>query len=554
MTDMFCGCGGSTQGAVGTGVEVKMALNHWGLAVETHNTNHPDTWHDDPNVSETRPDRYPRTDLLWASPECTNHSLAKGTKYQQSNQQDLFSQTEADPSAKRSRATMWDVVRYAEWHDYEAVIVENVPDARKWRLWDAWWKAMRDLGYRGQCLYLNSMFFPPTPQSRNRLYVVFWKEGNAEPDLEICPPARCETCGETVAAVQSWRDTGYGRRRIGLRYGQQYEYRCPKCSEVVKPFYMAAFNAIDFSIEAEKIGERSRPLADATMRRIQYGLEEYGRKPLVVTTRYTSGTSSRVRDAISEELPTQPTGATHGIFSPYFVETAHSQGSDTRAKGAGDALPTQSARRSMGMVQPAVLSKQYSTMAAAGMDDPVGSITTADHHAVVGLPMLTSVNDFDDRNIAAVEKPCGTQTTQTKWGVVRPPAFIAELHGTSDARGVQEPLMCVTAGGGNHALIDTGAFLSYYYGAADQVSGLDEPSGTVTTRDRAALVEAAENMEVEDCTFRMLQPHEIQAAMAFPSDYEVLGNKREQVKQLGNAVTPPVARVLVERIAESLDA
>lgn len=58
---------------------------------------------------------------------------------------------------------------------------------------------------------------------------------------------------------------------------------------------------------------------------------------------------------------------------------------------------------------------------------------------------------------------------------------------------------------------------------------------------------------LEDCGFRMIQPHEIQAAMAFPETYKVLGNKRDKVRQLGNAVTPPVMRMLVERCVKSLE-
>jgi DNA (cytosine-5)-methyltransferase 1 len=36
--------------------------------------------------------------------------------------------------------------------------------------------------------------------------------------------------------------------------------------------------------------------------------------------------------------------------------------------------------------------------------------------------------------------------------------------------------------------------------------------------------------------------------MAFPQEYKIQGNKREQVKQLGNAVTPPVMGILMERV------
>jgi DNA (cytosine-5)-methyltransferase 1 len=59
--------------------------------------------------------------------------------------------------------------------------------------------------------------------------------------------------------------------------------------------------------------------------------------------------------------------------------------------------------------------------------------------------------------------------------------------------------------------------------------------------------------QVEDATFRMLEPHEIQAAMAFGADYRVLGNRREKVRQLGNGVTPPAAEFLLGAVARSLD-
>lgn len=46
LTDLFCGAGGSSTGAVQVpGVQVRVASNHWKLAVDTHETNHPDTGH-----------------------------------------------------------------------------------------------------------------------------------------------------------------------------------------------------------------------------------------------------------------------------------------------------------------------------------------------------------------------------------------------------------------------------------------------------------------------------------------------------------------------------
>lgn len=153
ITDQFCGAGGSSQGAMqlskalGGGIEVALALNHWKLAIETHSTNFPNTLHDCTDISACDPRRYPSTDILLTSPECTNHSLAKGQKIVKA-QLSLYDKGIIDPAAERSRATMWDVPRFAEYHNYNLIIVENVVDARKWVMFDAWLMAMHSLGYK----------------------------------------------------------------------------------------------------------------------------------------------------------------------------------------------------------------------------------------------------------------------------------------------------------------------------------------------------------------------------------------------------------------------
>ena len=94
------------------------------------------------------------------------------------------------------------------------------------------------------------------------------------------------------------------------------------------------------------------------------------------------------------------------------------------------------------------------------------------------------------------------------------------------------------------------SFLTYFYGQA-QASAMDDPTGTISTRDRLAIVSHQEP-KIEDCYFRMLRPDEIKLAMAFDRQYIVLGSQKDQVKQLGNAVTPPAMEWLVERGIESL--
>ena len=152
-------------------------------------------------------------------------------------QADLFGNV-PDPAEERSRATMWDVPRFAEVHRYNAIVVENVVDARQWVNWTAWLLAMRQLGYEYKTVFLNSMFAHPTPQSRDRMYVVFWRKGNKAPDLDIRPAAWCDRCGKDVEALQTWK----AGKRFG-RYRQQYVYSCPHCRAVVEPYYYCAASA-----------------------------------------------------------------------------------------------------------------------------------------------------------------------------------------------------------------------------------------------------------------------------------------------------------------------
>jgi DNA (cytosine-5)-methyltransferase 1 len=477
VTDQFCGAGGSSIGATNSGAEVKLAMNHWQLAVETHNTNFPNVQHDTADISAVNPRRYPSTNILITSPECTNHSLAKG-KPRRFYANDLFGNVLIDPSEERSRATMWDVPRFAEYHDYEIIVVENVVDAGKWRLWDSWIHAMHALGYDHQAVYYNSMFAWPTPQSRDRLYTVFWKHNNTKPDLDFRPVAHCDNCEINVEAIQTWK-----KQKVWGRYKAQYFYRCPVCTREVFPFYYAAFNAIDWTIPAERIGDRKKPLKPKTIERIKYGLEKYGRTPMVVTGRYTTGIDCRVRDAIIDPFPTQPGDASHSVVFPWLVETGYTDDNKNRSSSVIQAGNTQTARQSIGLVAP---------------------------------------------------------------------SFIAELHGESKAGGVNEPLMCVTAGGGHHGLLSSDAFLSYYYGT-QQASNITDPIRTITGKDRAGLVGSLEALTVDDLTFRMLKSNEVGSAMAFPRDYVVLGTEKERVKQYGNAVTPPAMKLILDRCITSLN-
>lgn len=266
-SDFFCGAGGTGQGAEEAGAEMAVAANHWKLATETYETNFPKADVHCADITASDPRYFPSTAIGLFSPECTTHSPAGGNTYASfKKQMNLFDKGIIDPTAERSRMTMWDVVRFTEYHRYEIVSVENVVEAKtRWVLFDVWLQAMHNLGYLHKCLYINSMHCHPTPQSRDRMYVVFWKKGNPKPDLNFTPEAYCQHCEKDVNAYQWWKNPSKKWGKYGTN--GQYLFRCPACTNIVEPYYHAAFNIIDWSIPGKPILGRKKPLSENTIRR-----------------------------------------------------------------------------------------------------------------------------------------------------------------------------------------------------------------------------------------------------------------------------------------------
>lgn len=89
-------------------------------------------------------------------------------------------------------------------------------------------------------------------------------------------------------------------------------------------------------------------------------------------------------------------------------------------------------------------------------------------------------------------------------------------------------------------------FLTPYYGNGSGKTGrsLDRPIGTITTRDRWAVIKGDE--------MRMLTVQEYKRAMGFRDDYLLPPQRTKAIHMLGNAVCPPVAAELISRVAEAI--
>lgn len=123
------------------------------------------------------------------------------------------------------------------------------------------------------------------------------------------------------------------------------------------------------------------------------------------------------------------------------------------------------------------------------------------------------------------------------WGEAAEPFLVRYNGGDNRFHSLNEPVPTLDCSN-RYGLVEP--LVMEYYGNG-QCQPVSKPLGTVTCRDRFAL------LRPESCRigFRMLQPHELAAAQSFPEWYRFTGTKSDTVKQIGNAVCPKMAEVLV---------
>lgn len=460
-TDIFCGAGGSSLGLeLVPGMRVTQALNHWDLAVEAHNANFPDADHDVHDIEEIPASRFRRTRCLWASPDCTHHAYCRGPK--------------ADsPEASRSRATFRDIVRFTAHHRYDAIIVENVIEARLWcdtrghgprcscgSSFDAWWDEMVGLGYAGRIVYFNSQFALPTPQSRDRMYVVFWRQGLRAPNLDFQPASWCSACETVVAGVQAWKPASRGgaRTQPGMfewgRYGTQYLYTCPECGAPVAPAVTGARTIIDWALPMHLIGDK--PKAPKTRERIKHGLQRLQTlEPVAVQV---GGNLFERRPGVRVWSIDDPLRTVVGTSQMALVTPAGGQ--EARARSADEPMHT-------------VLGSDRLALVVSAAQGGSGSALGEPMHAVLGSNRLALVIRYGGQggNGRSVDEPM-----QTVIGSDREVGLIIQNMEHNVGRTLDEPTPPVT-GGGNHMLVQVNRSTP---GKPNdrQASTLDEPTRT----------------------------------------------------------------------------
>jgi DNA (cytosine-5)-methyltransferase 1 len=514
IVDLFAGGGGASTGIEeATGRHVDIAVNHNPDAIAMHAANHPFTRHLCESVFDVNPLEVcggRRVGLLWASPDCTHFSKAKGGK----------------PRSKKIRGLAWVVVTWARTVAPRVICLENVEEFATWgpldddnkpipsragETFDLFVSQLRELGYvvDWQIVVCADLGAPTT---RKRLFLVARRDGApivwpAATHVETAPVVD-ETARRRRQAPRAWRTAA-----------ECIDWSIPTLSIFASPAEAKAW-----AREVGSEGIPRRPLAEATQRRIAAGVKRYvldNPRPFIVTTGHQSSDAGKVR-GVDQPLSTVVTKAEHLLVSPTLIQTGYGEreGQAPRILNLHKPLGTVVAGGGKHALVAAFLAKHngsgetWNAAIGSALDEPMHTVTGRDTKALVTAFVARYHGERrpgESARVECLDSPLPTVTTENRFGLVA-------------------------------------AFLCKYYGSDIYGAALDEPLDTIVTKARFGLVTVTiggECYAIVDIGMRMLQPRELALAQGFPPSYILTGTKENQTARIGNSVCPPVASAIV---------
>lgn len=354
IIDCFAGGGGASVGIeMALGRPVDIAINHDPQAIRMHKVNHPDTLHLTEDIFKVDLQRYVKgrhVALMWASPDCTSHSKAKG----------------GQPRKSGLRILPWAVYKHAKEILPDVIIMENVEEIQQWgpldenghpikeRLGEDYKKfisAMKGLGYIFDSRELVAADYG-APTTRKRWYAIFRRDGK-----DIVWPEQTHLKG----SEPKWKQCG--------------EY-------------------IDWSDLGKSIFDRPKPLADATQKRIANGIRKYilESEPYVVRDKRAAAFiiqyhgEQKAGDArgqlLSEPIKTIDTSNRYGLVTAFitkFYKSGIGQGCD-------EPLHTiTTSPGHFGLVSAFLIKYYGSGGSCQTIDRPLDTITTKDRFGLVNV-------------------------------------------------------------------------------------------------------------------------------------------------------------------------
>lgn len=362
IIDCFAGGGGASVGIeMALGRPVDIAINHDPQAIRMHKVNHPDTLHLTEDIFKVDLKKYVagrHVALMWASPDCTSHSKAKG----------------GQPRNKGLRILPWAVYKHAKAILPDVILMENVEEIQQWGPLDdaghpikeragedykRFIAAMKKLGYDFDSRELVAADYG-APTTRKRWYAIFRRDGKPI----------------------TWPEPTHSKS------GADGRLKWLECGDY-----------IDWSDLGRSIFDRPRPLADATMKRIANGYVKYvvnNPQPYIVKNQ--SAVSFMIQyhgetregdsrgQLLTEPIKTIDTSNRYGLVTA-FVTKFYKSGTDQICEEPLHTITTSPGH--FGLIS-AFLIKYYGTGCGQEAGKPLGTITTKDRFGLVNV-----VTDID---------------------------------------------------------------------------------------------------------------------------------------------------------------
>lgn len=510
IIDCFAGGGGASVGIeMALGRPVDIAINHNPQAIRMHKTNHPDTLHLTEDIFKVDLQKHVKgrhVALMWASPDCTSHSKAKGGK----------------PREKGLRILPWAVYKHAKAILPDVILMENVEEIQQWgpldnegypikeRKGEDYQKfitAMKSLGYVFESRELVAADYG-APTTRKRWYAVFRRDGNP---IVWPEPTHNKTGSD---GLKKWEPI--------------WKY-------------------LDLTDLGKSIFGRKKPLADKTMNRIARGLDKFVfncPEPFIVQVNH--GGDNFRGQSIHEPMPTITQKHGFGTVTPYIMQIGQTGFCSDRNRSVEDPMSTVVTKNEHCLISSLMIQYHSETtksdVRGQSVDEPIMTLDTSNRYGLVA---------------AFLTKFYKTGTGQPLWDPIHTITTSPGHFGNVSILAINKEDLLKNGIDEETAQKCTwvSQFIIKYYGGDVTGISLEEPIHTIVTKDRFALVTVLGNEYVIlDIFLRMLKAEpELKLGQGFPEDYiidhDYEGKKYpvcEQVARIGNSVVPIVAEALIK--------
>jgi DNA (cytosine-5)-methyltransferase 1 len=442
---------------------------------------------------------------MWASPDCTSHSKAKGGK----------------PREKGLRILPWAVYKHAKSILPDVILMENVEEIQDWGPLDKdgypikerkgedyrkFINAMKSLGYEFDSREIVAADYG-APTTRKRWYAIFRRDGKSI----------------------VWPEPTHNKNGTnGLKK------------------WVPISTVLNFNDLGKSIFGRKKPLAEKTMNRIARGMDKFvfnNPEPFIIQVNH--GGDNFRGQSIHDPMPTITQKHGYGMVTPYIMQIGQTGFSQERNRGVDEPLSTIVTKNEHCLINPMLIQYHSETskseVRGQTVAEPIMTIDTSPRYALVSSFLTKFYKSGCGQSLF---EPIHTITTSAgHFGQV---SILAVDYKQLKENGIDEE----TA----QKCTWVSQFIMEYYGCGIGQS-INDPLHTVVTKDRFALITILGNeYAILDIFLRMLEPEELKLGNAFPKDYIIefpMKNgkpypKSKQVERIGNSVVSIVSEALAE--------